>query len=61
MVSDSLPHRELQHDRLPCPHCLPEFAQSLVHSVYDAIQPSHPLLLPSPLALYHSHHQGLFQ
>jgi len=32
-------------------HCLPEFAQTRVHGVDDAIQPSHPLLPPSPLAL----------
>ena len=44
----------------PVLHCLPELAQTLVQSMYDAIQPSHPLSLPSPLALYHSHHQGLF-
>ena len=29
-------------------HCLPEFAQIHVHQVSDAIQPSHPLLSPSP-------------
>ena len=32
----------------PVLHCLPEFAQSHVHCVDDAIQPSHPLLVPSP-------------
>ena len=32
-------------------HCLPEFAQTHVHWVSDAIQPSHPLLPPSPVAL----------
>ena len=42
-------------------HCLPEFAQTRVHGVDDAIQPSHPLLPPSPLALNLSQHQGLFQ
>ena len=35
----------------PVPHCLPEFAQTHVHQVSDAIQPSHPLLSPSPVAL----------
>ena len=30
----------------PVLHCLPELAQSHVHRVGDAIQPSHPLLLP---------------
>ena len=35
----------------PVLHCLPEFAQIHVHQVGDAIQPSHPPFLPSPLAL----------
>ena len=38
-----------------------EFAQTHVHWVTDAIQPSHPLLLPSPTALNLSQLQGLFQ
>ena len=38
----------LQHARFPCPHRLPEFAQTHVHWVDDAIQPSHFLLSPSP-------------
>ena len=33
---------------LPVYHQLPEFAQTHVHGVGDAIQPSHPLLSPSP-------------
>ena len=33
----------------PVLHCLPEFARTHVHWVSDAIQPSHPLLSPSPL------------
>ena len=41
--------------------CLPEFAQTHVHGVGDAIQLSHPLLSPSPPALNLSQHQGLFQ
>ena len=40
---------------------LPEFAQTHVHSVGDAIQPSHPLSFPSPPAFNLSQHQGLFQ
>ena len=40
---------------------LPEFAQTHVHWVSDAIQPSHPMSPPSPLALNLSQHQGLFQ
>ena len=44
----------------PVLHYLPEFAQTHVHWVGDAIQPSHPLLLPSP-ALNLAQHLGLFQ
>ena len=40
---------------------LPEFAQTLVHWVSDAIQPSHPLPPSSPFAFNLSQHQGLFQ
>ena len=43
----------------PVLHHLPEFAQTHVHWVGDAIQPSHPLLIPSP-ALNLSQHQGFF-
>ena len=42
-------------------HQLPEFTQTHVHRVGDAIQPSHPLSSPSPTALNLSQHQGLFQ
>ena len=45
----------------PVLHYLSEFAQSHVLWVSDAIQPSHPLWLPSPPALNLSQHQGLFQ
>ena len=41
--------------------CLPEFAQTHVHWVGDAIQPSHRLSPLSPPALNLSQHQGLFQ
>ena len=46
---------------LPVHHQLPEFTQTHVHRVGDAIQPSHPLLSPSPPAPNPSQHQGLFQ
>ena len=46
---------------LPVHHQLPEFTQTHVHLVSDAIQPSHPLPSPSPPALNLSQHQGLFQ
>ena len=42
-------------------HQLPEFTQTHVHQVGDAIQPSQPLLSPSPPAPNPSQHQGLFQ
>ena len=45
----------------PVPHYLPEFAQTHVHWVSDAIQPSHPLSPLSPLALHLSQHQDIFQ
>ena len=46
---------------LPVCHQLPEFTQTHVHCVGDAIQPSHPLSSPSPSALKLSQHQGLFK
>ena len=46
---------------LPVHHQCPEFTQTHVHWVGDAIQPSHPLLSPSPPASNPSKHQGLFQ
>ena len=45
---------------LPVHHQLPEFTQTHVHWVSDAIQPSHPLSSASP-ALNLSQHQGLFK
>ena len=46
---------------LPVHHQFLEFTQTHVHRVGDAIQPSHPLLSPSPPAPSPSQHQGLFQ
>ena len=46
---------------LPVHHQLPEFTQTHVHQVSDAIQTSHPLLSPSPPAPNPSQHQSLFQ
>ena len=45
----------------PVHHQLLELAQIHFHQVGDAIQPSHPLLSPSPPAFNLSHHQSLFQ
>ena len=46
---------------LPVHHQLPEFTQTYLHWVGDGIQPSHPLLSPSPPAFYLSQNQVLFQ
>ena len=46
---------------LPVHHHLPEFTQTCVHRVSDAIQPSHPGSFPSPPAPNPSQHQSLFQ
>ena len=53
MVCSTLGFRVLHH--------LLEFAQTYVHWVSDAVQPSYPLSLPSPSALSPSQHQCLFQ
>ena len=46
---------------LPVHHQLPEFTQTHVHRVSDAIHLSHPLSSPSPPAPNLSQHQSLFQ
>ena len=46
---------------LPVHHQLPQFTQTHVHGVGDAIQPSHPLSSPSLPAPNPSQHQSLFQ
>ena len=46
---------------LPVHHQLPEFTQTYVHRVSDAIQPSHPQSYPSPPAPNPFQHQSLFQ
>ena len=46
---------------LPVRRQLLELAQTRVHRVVDATQPSHPLLSPSPPAFNLSQHQGLFK
>ena len=59
VVSDSLWSHELQHARSHV-H-LPEFAQTHIHRVGDAIQPSHPLSSPFPPAPHPSQYQSLFR
>ena len=46
---------------LPVHHQLPEFTQTQVHRVSDAMQPTHSLSSPSPPAPNPSQHQSLFQ
>ena len=46
---------------LPVYHQFPKLTQTHVHWVSDAIQPSHPLLSPSPPAFNLSQYQGLFK
>ena len=48
----------MHHTRPPCHHQLPEFTQTQVHRVHDAIQPSHPLSSPFPPAPNPSQHQS---
>ena len=60
LVSNSLQPHESQHTRPPLSHHqLPGFIQTHVHRVGDAIQPTHPLLSPSPPAPNPSQNQGL--
>ena len=61
VMSYSLRSHEPQHAGLSVYHQLPEFTQTHVHYVGDAVQPSHPLSSPSPPALSLSQHQGLFK
>ena len=46
---------------LPVHHHLPEFTQTHIHRVGDAIQPSHSLSSPFPPTPNPSQHQSLFQ
>ena len=46
---------------LPVYHQLLDFTQTHIHRISDVIQPSHPLLSPSPPAPNPSQHQSLFQ
>ena len=45
----------------PVHHQLLELVQTHIHRVSDDVQPSHPLLPPSPPAFSLSQHQGLSQ
>ena len=61
VMSDTLDPMNCSTPGLPVHHQLPEFTQTHVHRVSDAIQPSHPLSSPSPPACNPSQHQSLFQ
>ena len=61
VVSDSLRPMNRSTPGLPVHHQLPEFTQTHIHQVTDAIQPSHPLSSPSLPATNPSQHQSLFQ
>ena len=61
VVSDSLRPNRLQHVRPSCPSPTTGTYSNSIHCVGDAIQPSHPLLSPSPPTFNLSQHQGLFQ
>ena len=61
VLSDSLQPHGLQTPGLPVHHQLSELTQTHVHSVSDAIQPSHPLSSPSPPTFNLSQRQSLFQ
>ena len=61
VVSNSLWPHGLEHASLPSPSRTSELAQTHVHRVHDAIQPSHLLSSPSPPAFNLFQHQGIFQ
>ena len=61
VMSNSLWSLDCSMPGFPVHHQLPELAQTPVHWVGDAIQPSHPLSSPSPPAFNLSQHWGLFK
>ena len=61
VVSDSSDPMDRSTPGLPVHHHLPEFTQTHLHWVGDAIQPSYPLSPPFPPAFNLSQHQGLFK
>ena len=67
VMSDCLQPHESQHTRPLCPSPTPGVhpdscpSSQWCHPASDAIQPSHPLLSPSPPAPNPSQHQSLFQ
>ena len=60
VVSNSLQPHGLSMPCFPVQHQLPEFIQTHVHHVSDAIEPSHPLSSPSLPAFNLSQQKGVF-
>ena len=58
VMSDSLWSHGLQLAKLPCPSPTPKLAQTHMHRVVDAVQPSHPMLSPFPPAFNLSQPSG---
>ena len=61
VMSESCDSMDCSMPDLPVHHQLPEFIQTHLHRVGDAIQPSHPLSSPPPPTFNLSQHQGLFK
>ena len=61
VLSDTLQRMHCSTPGFPALQQLQKLAQTHVHQVSDAIQPSHPLASPSPPTFNPSQHQGLFQ
>ena len=61
VVSDSLQPHGLQHARLPCSSPTPRAYSNSCRLIGDTIQPSHPLLSPSPPAPNPCQHKSLSQ
>ena len=61
VLSDSCDPMDCSTPDFPVHHQIPELTQTHVHQGGDAIQPSHPLLSPSPPTFSPSQHQGLFK
>ena len=61
VMSNSLCPHGPKHTRLPCPSLFSRVYPNSCPLSSDVIQPSHPLLAPSPLSFNVSQHQDLFQ
>ena len=59
VMSNSMRPMHCNTPGFPVHHQLPELAQTYVHRIDDAIQPSHGMSSPSPVTLNLVQHQGL--